>query len=93
MSRVSDIRRDPVKVKNLLRFIARNTASLADAATFAGNTNEKESSDISRPIIYDYLDSLMLTSKGLLCPSYPILLLEQTSNTRNDGINVISIAN
>jgi predicted AAA+ superfamily ATPase len=58
MSRVSNIRRDPVKVKNLLRSIARNTATLADAATFAGDIHEKESSDISRPTIYDYLDSL-----------------------------------
>jgi len=54
MSRVSNIRRDPVKVKNLLRSIARNTATLADAATFASDIHN----DISRPTIYDYLDSL-----------------------------------
>ncbi|GHT60021.1 ATPase AAA [Bacteroidia bacterium] len=58
MSRVSKIKRDPVKVKNLLRSIARNTATLADAATFATDIHEKENSDISRPTIYDYLDCL-----------------------------------
>ena len=58
ISRVSNIRRDPVKVKNLLRSIARNTATLADATTFAGDIHENESNDISRPTIYDYLDSL-----------------------------------
>jgi len=58
MRRVSNIRRDPIKIKNLLCSIARNTATLADAATFAGDIQEKESSDISRPTIYDYLDSL-----------------------------------
>jgi len=58
MSRVSNIRRDPVKVKNLLRSIARNTATLADASTFAGDIHEKENNDISRPTIYDYLNSL-----------------------------------
>jgi predicted AAA+ superfamily ATPase len=58
MSRVSNIHRDPVKLKGLLRSIARNTATLADASTFAGDIQEKESSDISRPTIYDYLDSL-----------------------------------
>jgi predicted AAA+ superfamily ATPase len=58
MSRVSKIKRDPVKVKNLLRSIARNTATLADAATFSTDIHEKENSDISRPTIYDYLDCL-----------------------------------
>ena len=58
MSRVSNIRRDPVKVKNLLRSIARNTATLADAATFSGDIHEREKNDLSRPTIYDYLDSL-----------------------------------
>jgi predicted AAA+ superfamily ATPase len=58
MSRVSNIKRDPVKVRNLLRSIARNTATLADVATFATDIHEKENSDISRPTIYDYLDCL-----------------------------------
>jgi predicted AAA+ superfamily ATPase len=58
MSRVSNIRRDPVKVKNLLRSIARNTATLVDATTFASDIHEKENNDLSRPTIYDYLDSL-----------------------------------
>ncbi|MDR3094367.1 MAG: AAA family ATPase, partial [Bacteroidales bacterium] len=58
MSRVSGVRRDPVKVKNLLRSIARNTATLADASTLAADIHEKENSDISRPTIYAYLDCL-----------------------------------
>jgi predicted AAA+ superfamily ATPase len=58
MSRFSKIKRDPIKVRNLLRSIARNTATLADAATFAADIHEKENSDISRPTIYDYLNCL-----------------------------------
>jgi predicted AAA+ superfamily ATPase len=58
MSRISNIKRDPVKVKNLLRSIARNTATLTDAITLAKDIHENEKNDISRPTIYDYLDCL-----------------------------------
>ena len=58
MSRVSNVKRDPLKVKNLLRSIARNTATTVEIATLAADIRENENSDISRPTIYDYLDAL-----------------------------------
>jgi Predicted ATPase (AAA+ superfamily) len=58
MSRVSNIKRDPVKVRNLLRSLARNTAIMVDVTTLESDIKEKENSDISRPTIYDYLDTL-----------------------------------
>jgi len=58
MSRVSNIKRDPAKVRNLLRSLARNSATLADITTLESDIREKEHSDISRPTIYDYLDAL-----------------------------------
>ncbi len=58
MSRVSDTKRDPVKVRNLLRSIARNTATLVEITTLESDIREKEFIDISRPTIYDYLDAL-----------------------------------
>jgi len=58
MSRVSAIKRDPVKVRNLLRSLARNTATMVDITTLESDIREKEHNDISRPTIYDYLDAL-----------------------------------
>lgn len=58
MSRVSDRNRDPVKVKSLLRSLARNTATLVEINTLEADIREKENNDISRPTIYDYLDAL-----------------------------------
>ena len=58
MSRVSNVKRDPVKVRNLLRSIARNTATIAEITTLATDINEKKNSDISRPTVYEYLDAL-----------------------------------
>ena len=58
MSRVSNIKRDPVKVRNLLRSLARNTTTMVDITTLEADIREKENDDISRPTIYDYLDSL-----------------------------------
>jgi len=58
MSRVSNIKRDPVKVRNLLRSLARNTATMADVTTLESDIREKECNEISRPTIYDYLDAL-----------------------------------
>jgi predicted AAA+ superfamily ATPase len=58
MSRVSNIKRDPVKVKNLLRSLARNTAALIDNTTIAKDIKEHENADISRPTLIDYLDAL-----------------------------------
>ncbi len=64
MSRVSDTKRDPAKVRNLLRSLARNTATIVDITTLESDIREKEFNDISRPTIYDYLnalDRLMIT--------------------------------
>ena len=58
MSRVSNVKRDPVKVRNLLRSIARNTATIVEITTFATDIREKENIDISRPTVYEYLDAL-----------------------------------
>jgi len=58
MSRVSNTKRDPTKVRNLLRSLARNTATIVDITTLESDIREKESNDISRPTIYDYLDAL-----------------------------------
>jgi hypothetical protein len=64
MSRVSNIKRDPVKVRNLLRSLARNTATMVDVTTLESDIRENEHVDVSRPTIYDYLnalDRLMIT--------------------------------
>lgn len=58
MSRVSNTKRDTVKVRHLLRSLARNTATIVDITTLESDILEKEHKDISRPTIYDYLDAL-----------------------------------
>lgn len=58
MSRASDTKRDPVKVRSLLRSLARNTATLVDISTLEKDIRQTENNDISRPTIYDYLDAL-----------------------------------
>jgi len=68
LSRISNIRRDPVKVRHLLRSIARNTATTVDITTLEGDIYEKENSMLSRPTIYVYLDALnrlMITEEQL----------------------------
>ncbi len=47
-----EMKRDPIKVRALLRSLARNTATLAEITTFEADTQ------ISRPTIYDYLGAL-----------------------------------
>lgn len=58
MSRVSGIRRDPVKVRSLLRSLARNTGTLVDISTLEKDIRQADNNDISRPTIYEYLDAL-----------------------------------
>jgi len=58
MSRVSNVKRDPVKVRNLLRSLARNTATMVDITTLEADIQEKENVALSRPTIYDYLEAL-----------------------------------
>lgn len=58
MSRVSDMKRDPTKVQNLLRSLARNTATTIETTSLEADIFDKERATISRPTIYDYLDTL-----------------------------------
>lgn len=58
ISRVSDVKRKPDKVRNLLRSLARNTATTVDITALETDIREREFNDISRPTIYDYLDAL-----------------------------------
>jgi len=58
MSRVSNVKRDPAKVRNLLRSLARNTATTVETTSLETDIFEKENANMSRPTIYDYLDAL-----------------------------------
>jgi uncharacterized protein len=58
MSRVSAVKRDPHKVRTLLRSIARNVATLVDNTTLEKDIKKVEDADLSRPTIIDYLDAL-----------------------------------
>lgn len=58
MSRVSEVKRDPLKVRSLLRSLARSTATLVEISTLEKDIRQKDNNDISRPTIYDYLDTL-----------------------------------
>ncbi len=58
MSRVSNVKRDPRKVRSLLRSIARNVSTLADNTTLGKDIKAVEDADLSRPTIIDYLDAL-----------------------------------
>lgn len=58
MSRVSAVKRDPRKVRTLLRSIARNVATLVDNTTLEKDIKKVEDADLSRPTIIDYLDAL-----------------------------------
>jgi uncharacterized protein len=58
MSRVSNTKRDPVKVQKLLRSLARNTATTIETTSLEADIFEKDRAAISRPTIYDYLDTL-----------------------------------
>jgi predicted AAA+ superfamily ATPase len=58
MSRVSNIKRDPLKIRALLKSLARNTATLVENTTLADDIKAHENSDLSRPTIIDYLDAL-----------------------------------
>jgi predicted AAA+ superfamily ATPase len=58
MSRVSNIKRDPQKVRTILRSIARNIATLVDNTTIGKDIKTVEDAGLSRPTIIDYLDAL-----------------------------------
>jgi len=58
MSRVSGVKRDPLKVRSLLRSIARNTATLVDNKTLEQDVKTSDRNDLSRNTITEYLDAL-----------------------------------
>ena len=58
MSRVSNTKRDPVKVRSLLRSLARNTATKVDISSLEKDVFAQEKSAITRPTLYDYLEAL-----------------------------------
>jgi predicted AAA+ superfamily ATPase len=58
MSRVSQTKRDPLKVRGLLKSLARNTSTLVVNKVLEKDIKEHESISLSRPTIYDYLDVL-----------------------------------
>lgn len=58
MSRVSGIKRDPVKVRSLLRSLARNTATLVDNRSLEQDVKTSERNELSRNTISEYLDAL-----------------------------------
>ena len=58
MSRVSGVKRDPLKVRSLLRSLARNTATLVDNKTLEQDVKTSDRNELSRNTIAEYLDAL-----------------------------------
>lgn len=58
MSRVSKIKRDPIKVRALLRSLSRNVATLVENSTLEKDIQLSGKNEISRNTITDYLDAL-----------------------------------
>jgi predicted AAA+ superfamily ATPase len=58
MSRVSNVRRNPEKIRALLRALARNTATMVDNKVLEKDIKMHENTDVSRPTLYDYLEAL-----------------------------------
>ena len=58
MSRVSQTKRDPLKIRSLLKSLARNTSTLVDNTVLEKDIKAHEGNSLSRPTIYDYLDVL-----------------------------------
>jgi len=58
ISRVSNVKRDPVKVQSLLHSLARNTSRTLDIKTLESDIQNNENINVSRPTIYEYLDVL-----------------------------------
>ena len=59
ISRVAGVKRDPVKVRSLLRSLARNTATLVDNKTLELDVKTSDKKELSRNTISDYLDALL----------------------------------
>lgn len=58
MSQVSGVKRNPHKVRSLLRSLSRNVATLVDNKTLEKDLKINESNEISRNTLSDYLDAL-----------------------------------
>ena len=58
MSRVSGVKRNPNKVRSLLRSLARNTSTLVDNSTLEEDMKIKENNELSRNTISEYLNAL-----------------------------------
>lgn len=58
MSQVSGVKRNPFKVRSLLRSLARNSATMVDNSTLEKDIKMSESNELSRNTLSDYLDAL-----------------------------------
>ena len=58
MSQVSGVKRNPDKVRSLLRSLARNVATLVDNKTLEKDVKINERSELSRNTLSDHLDAL-----------------------------------
>lgn len=55
---VSGVRRDPNKVRSLLKSLSRNTSTVVDISSIERDIFDNEKNSVSRPTVYDYLDAL-----------------------------------
>ncbi|MFZ4583524.1 MAG: ATP-binding protein [Paludibacter sp.] len=58
MSRATGVKRDPTKVRSLIRSIARNTATLVDNKTLELDVKNLDKNELSRNTLSEYLDAL-----------------------------------
>jgi uncharacterized protein len=58
MNRVTGVKRDPQKVRSLLKSLARNVATLVDNQTLEKDVKTNERNELSRNTVSDYLDAL-----------------------------------
>jgi predicted AAA+ superfamily ATPase len=58
MSQVSGVKRNPHKVRSLLRSLSRNVATLVDNKTLEKDVKINQNNDLSRNTLSDYLDAL-----------------------------------
>jgi predicted AAA+ superfamily ATPase len=58
MPRSTGVKRDPLKVRSLIRSIARNTATLVDNKTLEQDVKISDKTELSRNTLSEYLDAL-----------------------------------
>lgn len=58
MSRVSGIKRDPLKIRALIRSLARNTATMVENKTLEQDVKTLDKNELSRNTVAEYLDAL-----------------------------------